>query len=164
MLISIIVSMAKNRVIGNNNAIPWHIPEDFVWFRKKTMGHSIIMGRKTYESIRRPLPGRKSIILTRNNLFHASGAAIFHTLEEALAHVEKSGETEAFIIGGESLYTETLPLADRLYCTVIDKKYQGDTYFPSFDKNIFSEYFKEHHEGSPSYTFYIFEKQYPQSP
>jgi dihydrofolate reductase len=129
MIISIIAAMAENRVIGRGGAIPWDISDDRRRFRKLTMGHPIIMGRKTFESIGRPLPGRSNIILTRLPEYRSEGCCVVHSLADALAAA--AGADEVFICGGEELYRLALPLADRIYLTVVHRCYAGDAYFPS---------------------------------
>lgn len=129
--ISLIAAMARNGVIGNDNKIPWRLPAEMRWFKATTMGKPILMGRKTYESIGRPLPGRHNIVLTRNKEFTAEGCTVVHTVKEAITAA--GDEKEIMIIGGAFLYAETLPLADCLYLTFIDADIEGDTYFPSFN-------------------------------
>ncbi len=128
MIISIIAAMAENRVIGRDGAIPWDIPDDRRRFRELTMGHPIIMGRKTFESIGRPLPGRRNIILTRLPEYRREGCCVVHSLADALAAA--GGADEVFICGGEELYRLALPLADRIYLTVVHRCCAGDAYFP----------------------------------
>ena len=129
--ISIIVAMAKNRVIGADNKLPWHLSADLKRFKALTMGHHIIMGRKTFESIGRILPGRTSVVVTRNPDFHAAGAIVVKDIDAALA--ECTGNTEAFVIGGEEIFQSVLPLADRIYLTDIDKHFEGNVHFPAID-------------------------------
>lgn len=138
-IISIIAAMAADqRIIGVSNTLPWHLPEDLKHFRKMTTGHSILMGRKTYESIGRPLPKRENIVITRNSDYQAKGCVIKHTLEDAIAHCSEN--KEIFIIGGAELYKQAIPLADRMYLTEIIIKspdsflisFEGDAYFPEF--------------------------------
>ncbi len=138
-IISIIAAMAEDqRVIGVSNTLPWHLPEDLKHFRKMTSGHPILMGRKTYESIGRPLPKRENIIITRNTNYQANGCVIKHSLEEAIAHCSNSGEV--FIIGGAELYKQALSIADRMYLTEIIIQppdsflitFEGDAHFPEF--------------------------------
>ena len=143
MSINLIVAMAKNRVIGINNKMPWHLPADFAWFKKTTLGHPVVMGRKTFESIGKPLPGRRNIVVSRNSSWRAEGCEVFNSLTAALAG---SGATEqTFIIGGASLYQETLPIADRLYVTEVDASPKGDTFFPTLASNQWQEQWREHH-------------------
>ena len=120
--------MAKNRVIGAGNKIPWRLPAELQLFKEVTMGHHIIMGRRTWESIGRPLPGRTSIIVTRQRDYKARGAVVAHSLEDALA--ASSRDEEAFVIGGAELFRESLPRADRLHLTIVDAEPSGDTYMP----------------------------------
>jgi len=124
--------MARNRVIGIDNQLPWKLPADMKWFRKNTLGKPVIMGRKTFESFGgKPLPDRKNIIVTQSSDYHADGAIVCHSIEKAL---EQSGNVdEAMVIGGMSLYKQTLPIADRLYMTVVDADFEGDAWFPEFD-------------------------------
>jgi dihydrofolate reductase len=129
--ISIIVAMAKNRVIGANNALPWHLSADLKRFKALTMGHHIIMGRKTFESIGRILPGRTSVIVTHNRGLLAEGVVVVNDFESALAQCRE--DTEAFVIGGEKIFQAALPLADRIYATEIEKNFEGDVYFPALD-------------------------------
>lgn len=130
MNLSLIVAMARNRVIGHHNKIPWHLSEDLKRFKQTTMGHPIIMGRKTFESISRPLPGRENIVVTRNPHFAAEDVTIVHSLDEAL---NRCGEQEAFVIGGEQIYREALPQVSKLYLTLIDRDFEGDAFFPEID-------------------------------
>ncbi len=129
MILSLIVAMTEERVIGKNNQLPWHLSEDLKRFKKITMGHPIIMGRKTFESIGKPLPGRQNIVISRNASFRADGVAVVHSLVEALAACPP-GTNEAFVIGGASIYEAALPKADRLYLTLIHRSIPGDATFP----------------------------------
>jgi dihydrofolate reductase len=129
--ISIIVAMAANRVIGANNALPWHLPADLKRFKALTMGHHIVMGRKTFESIGRVLPGRTSVVVTRNPAWRAEGVVVAGSLAEALS---KAGDdSEVFVIGGEEIFREALAFANRIYLTEIDREFQGDAFFPWID-------------------------------
>jgi dihydrofolate reductase len=128
VIISIIAAMADNRVIGRGNVIPWHIPEDMKRFREITMGHPVILGRKTFESIGRPLPGRKTFIVTRKRGYRAEGCIVVHDLQEALAKCADADEV--FICGGGEVYREAMPLASRIYLTVVHLEVNGDTLFP----------------------------------
>ena len=131
--ISIIVAIASNNAIGNNNQLIWHIPEDLKRFKALTMGHHIIMGRKTWESIGRPLPGRTSIVVTRDPHYKAEGCTIANSLEQA---IELSrDDSEIFVIGGGELYAQALPLASKLYVTHVHREFEGDTFFPAIDYN-----------------------------
>lgn len=155
--LSIIVAIANNRVIGVDNTLPWHLPEDLKHFRALTTGHHIIMGRKTYESLGRLLPGRTTVIVTRNKGYRLEGALIAHSLEDAVALCKN--DDEVFVIGGAELYKDGLKLADKLYITEVDLTVNGDAYFPEFDLSLWSETSREAQtsaQGLPfSYITYI---------
>ncbi len=147
MRLSLIVAAAKNRVIGNNNQMPWHLPADFASFKRITTGHPIIMGRKTFESIGRPLPGRRNIVVSRNLDFHADGVEVVASLERAISACKsQQGVDDAFVIGGASLYAEALPRVDRIFLTEVDAAPEGDTIFPLLDKNQWREITRERRE------------------
>jgi len=129
-VLSIIVAMSENRVIGRAGTLPWHLSADLKRFKKLTMGHAIVMGRKTYESIGRPLPGRVSIVLSRDPKYLVAGVDVVENLEQALA---KTREEEVFVIGGAQLYEIALPLAERLYLTEVGTTIDGDVFFPTCD-------------------------------
>jgi len=131
MRLSLIVAMSRNRVIGVDNRLPWHLPGDLKRFRSLTMGHAIIMGRRTWESIGRPLPGRRMLVVSRRPDYRVEGATVWASLEDALAAC--SGDDEVFIIGGEQLFAAALPAADRIYLTVVEADFAGDTWMPEFD-------------------------------
>jgi dihydrofolate reductase len=135
MKLSLIVAVAENGGIGIDNKLLWHLPEDLKFFKKTTSGHTIIMGRKSYESIGRPLPNRTNIVITRNANYSANGCIIFHSLDKALNFAKENKETEAFIIGGGELYKQSLLLVDTMYITEVKTKLDADTFFPAFDKN-----------------------------
>lgn len=137
MRISIIAAMAENRVIGREGAMPWDLPEDRRRFREITWGHPIIMGRKTFDSIGRPLPGRKNIVLTRQPDFRAEGCLVLHDMRSALEAC--AGSDEVFIIGGGELYREALPLSERIYLTVVHGEFEGDVLFPELPAGEFRE-------------------------
>jgi dihydrofolate reductase len=136
-LISLIVAMAKNRVIGADGRIPWHLPNELRLFKSLTMGHHIVMGRKTYESIDRLLPGRTTVIVTHQRDYTVPGAIVAHSIDEALAAC--AGDEEIFVIGGADLFRETLPRADRLYLTIVDAEPEGDTFMPEIDMSAWRE-------------------------
>jgi dihydrofolate reductase len=129
--LSLIVAMAKNRIIGADGKIPWHLPNELQLFKSVTMGHHIIMGRKTYESINRLLPGRTTVIVTRQKDYAIPGAKIAHTLDDAVALC--AGDSEIFVIGGGELYRAAILKADRIYLTVVEAEPAGDTQMPEFD-------------------------------
>jgi dihydrofolate reductase len=145
--------MARNRVIGSANRLPWHLPEDLQHFKRLTMGHHIIMGRKTYASIGRPLPGRVTVILTRDADFRAPGCLIAHSLQEAVAAC--GDDAEVFCVGGAELYAQTLPLADRLYLTEIQRDYEGDAYFPELSPEHWIERSRERHASAEGLEFHF---------
>ena len=133
MIVSAIVAVAKNRVIGKDNNIPWYLSSDLKYFKKTTLNHHVIMGRKSFQSIGRPLPKRTNIILTRDPFFIATGCITAHTLEEALTIAQDNGEEEAFIIGGAQIYELALPYLDKLYYTEVDAEPEGDILFPELN-------------------------------
>ncbi|MCM3588651.1 dihydrofolate reductase [Mesobacillus maritimus] len=130
-MISLIWAMDEKRVIGSYNKLPWHLPEDLKFFKRVTMGHPIVMGRKTYESIGKPLPGRENIIITRDRQFKCEGCTVFHSIDELIAFTLNKDE-EVFVIGGAEIFKEVIQHADRLYLTIIHHQFEGDTYFPVF--------------------------------
>ena len=130
MIISMIAAMANDRIIGKDNQMPWHLPADFNWFKRCTMGKPVVMGRKTYESIGRPLPGRQNIVISRDSNLSIDGVDVVTSIEQAL---EVAGNVEeVMIIGGGSIYEACLPKANRLYVTYIDAQIEGDTQFPDW--------------------------------
>lgn len=137
-MISLIVAMDQNRVIGKNNKLPWHLPADLQYFKKVTMGHPIVMGRKTFESIGRVLPGRENVIVTRNQEFKAEGCVVLHDIAQIKMFADNH-EAEVFVIGGAEIFKEILPFTDRLYITEIHETFEGDTFFPEIDENEWDE-------------------------
>ena len=156
MIISIIAAMTENHVIGRGGSIPWDIPTDRRRFRKLTMGHPIIMGRKTFESIGKPLPGRRNIVITRRQGFRAEGCCSAQTLEDAL--MACTGAHEVFICGGEEFYRQALKLADRIYLTVVHMEYSGDAYFPPIPADFVETERQEAEDDSPC-TFVIYQRR-----
>jgi dihydrofolate reductase len=146
---SIIVAVAENGVIGNNNALPWKLPEDLQNFKRITMGKPLVMGRKTYESIGRPLPGRANIVITRNASFRAEGVQVVHSLDEALTVAreiaERTGVEEVMVMGGAEIYRETIPRADRLYITEVHASVEGDALLPTINWTLWREVSREQH-------------------
>jgi len=130
-MISLIVAHDLNRVIGKDNKMPWHIPSELAYFKEKTMGKAIVMGRNTFESIGRPLPGRLNVVITRNTSFQHEGVTVVHSVEDAIAVAQKYHE-EVMIIGGEQIFKEVLAYADVLYVTNIEHQFEGDTFFPVY--------------------------------
>ena len=157
MLISLIVAMASNRVIGHQGDIPWKIPGEQKMFKEITLGHVVIMGRKTYESLACPLPGRTNIVVTRQTDYQAPDCIIAQNLDEAIKSCPPD-ECEAFIIGGGQLYQETISMADRIYLTVIPREIPGDTFFPEIPEADFEVAKSEFIDGVVPYHFYIYRR------
>ena len=157
MLISHIVAMASNRVIGNRGEIPWKIPGEQKMFKEITMGHTMIMGRKTFEAIGRALPGRTNIVVTRQTDYQAPGCKVVHDIKNALESCPPD-ESEAFIIGGGQIYEETISIADRIYLTVLPREVSGDTYFAEFSERDYEIIKSEFIDAVEPYHFYIYEK------
>ncbi len=159
-LISIIVAMAKNGVIGRHNRLPWRLPADLAHFKSVTMGKPMVMGRKTWESLPGVLPGRRHIVVTRDRGYRAEGCTLVHSLDQAL---EAAGEVpEVMIVGGGTIYKEMLPRADRLYLTLVDTELDGDARFPEIDFADWRELFRESHlpdeRNAFGYTFLELER------
>ena len=157
MIISLIAALGKNRVIGSDNSIPWKLPADMKRFRELTTGKPVIMGRKTFESIGRPLPNRTNIIITTDKNYKADGCIVVHSVDEALKSAKGS---EIMVIGGAQIYKLFLPKANRMYLTFIDKEFEGDAYFPEYDKNEWKEVSREEHadENGLKYSFVNFDR------
>ena len=134
---SIVVAVARNGVIGRDNQLPWRLPDDLRYFKQVTQGHAVIMGRRTWQSIGKALPGRRNIVVTRDRAFEAPGCVVAHSLAEAWKAAE--GAEEACVIGGTSLFEETLPSADVIHLTEVEADVEGDTYFPPFDRGQWRE-------------------------
>ena len=135
MIISAIAACSSNRVIGRDNELPWHLPADMRYFMRTTKEHHVIMGRKTFESLGKPLKNRVNVVITRNPFYMASGIVVVHSLEEALQYARENEEEEAFVIGGAEIYRQSLSLLDRIYLTEIDLVVEnGDAFFPSLDE------------------------------
>jgi dihydrofolate reductase len=149
--LSIIVAVAHDRVIGVNNTLPWHLPEDLKRFKALTMGHHIIMGRKTYDSLGRLLPGRTTVIVTRNKHYKVEGALVAHSLEDAVALC--ANDDEVFLIGGAELYQDGLKLASKLYMTEIELDVTGDAFFPEFSRAEWLETQREQHTSAQGLRF-----------
>ena len=162
MTLSIIVAMAENGVIGRGNTLPWHLPADLKRFKQLTMGHTLIMGRKTFQSIGRPLPGRKTIVMTRDADFSAPGVEIARTTDEALQ--KASGDSEIFSAGGVEMFKQMLDLADRIYLTLVRAKIEGDTFFPAIDWNQWRQVSREDHPADDKhaypYSFQVYERRW----
>ena len=159
MKISMIAAMAHDRVIGKENAMPWHLPADFAWFKQCTLGKPVVMGRKTFESIGRPLPGRHNIVITRNPEFHAEGITVVSDIEAA---IQAAGDVEeVMIIGGGSIYQACLPQANCLYLTFIDAILDGDTRFPEWGEGwhqVKSEHYTADKKNAYAMDFMVLER------
>jgi dihydrofolate reductase len=157
-MIKIIVAVSKNGAIGGNNSLIWSLPNDMKRFKQITTGNSVIMGRKTYESIGRPLPNRRNIIITRDLKYYANNCEIVNSIEEAL----RLTNNDCFFIGGGEIYKQVLPLTDIIYLTKIDENFDGDTYFPDLNKNewfeVSNESFKADKENKYRYSFIKYER------
>lgn len=157
--VSLIVAMDRHRVIGNKGRLPWHLPSDLQRFKSLTMGHHIIMGRKTWESIGRALPGRVSVVVTRNPQYLAAGAVVTQSLSEALEVARN--DAEPFVIGGAELFEAAMPCARRLYLTEVSGEHEGDVWFPALDLAQWRELRHEHHAASatePAWDFRAYER------
>jgi dihydrofolate reductase len=146
MLISAIVAAARNGVIGKDNQIPWYLPADLAYFKHRTLGHCIIMGRKSFRSIGRPLPKRTNIVVTRDPFFQADGVVVTHSVREALEYAFEQGEAEVFIIGGGEIYRQSMDEWDRIYLTEVDLEPEGDVFFPTINPEEWQEVWRETHE------------------
>ena len=165
--LSVIVAAAENGVIGRDNALPWHLPEDLRYFKRVTMGKPLVMGRRTFESIGRPLPGRTNIVISRNPHFRAAGVKVVPSLDDALqlardiALAEDVGEL--LVIGGAQIYAEVIPRADRLYLTRVHAIVEGDAFLPPINWHEWSESSRERHRGSGEnphdYSFLVYERR-----
>jgi dihydrofolate reductase len=154
--ISLVAAVARNGVIGRENGIPWRIPEDLARFRELTVGHPVVMGRRTWDSLPkrfRPLPGRRNVVVTRNSAWEGEGAKRAGSLEDALRLVH--GAERVFVIGGGELYAQALPLADELLLTEIDEDVEGDTWFPSWERAEFDETGREQHLSQDGVEFSV---------
>ena len=163
MLISLISAMDKERLIGAHNSLPWHLPGDMQWFRKQTMGKPVVMGRNTFASIGRPLPGRQNIVLSRNRKLHIDGCDVIHSLDAL--QTATGNAAEVMIIGGAEVYELAMPLAQRMYLTTIEACFEGDAWFPDIDTAAWQEVFCESHEADTQnawpYSFRILERSKP---
>lgn len=160
MIISMIAAMANDRVIGKDNQMPWHLPADFAWFKRCTMGKTVVMGRKTYESIGRPLPGRQNIVISRDSELVIEGVTTVISIEEAL---KAAGSVEeVMIIGGGTIYQACLPFASKLYVTYIEANVEGDTQFPQWSNEFqetYTETFNADEKNAYDMRFVVLEKQ-----
>lgn len=149
-MVSVIVAVAENGVIGDKNSLLWHISEDLRNFKRVTSGHPVVMGRKTFESLGRPLPNRKNVVITRQDI-EIEGCEVAHSLDEALAMF--SADEEIFIIGGAQIYREAMPIADRFYLTRVHHSYEGDTSFPEWNESEWQKVDSERFERGEKYEY-----------
>ena len=163
MIISQIVAMTKNRVIGKDNKLPWHMPHDLAYFFTTTRGRHIIMGRKNFEANGKALPGRTNIVVTHQKRYAAPGCVVVGSIKDALDFARQQGEKEAFIVGGGEFYRATLDITDRIYLTVIDAQIEGDVFFPDFDLTEWNKIREEKHsadEKNPfDFTYFVYERK-----
>ena len=150
MTITVLAAVGTNLVIGLDGDMPWHLPQDLAHFKATTMGHTMVMGRKTYDAIGRALPGRRSIVITRQLGWHAAGVEVAHSLPEALS---LAGPTEVFVIGGAQVYREAMPFADQMMLTEIEQSPEGDAFFPTFEPDHWHETAREAHDGFAFVTY-----------
>ena len=171
MIISLIVAVSRNGVIGMDNQLPWHLPDDLRYFKSVTMGKPLIMGRKTHESIGRPLPGRTNIVITRQTDYQAEGIVVVNTLQQGLDKAEaissEAGHEEVMVIGGAEIYQQALLQADRLYITHVHADVEGDAFFPEVNWNCWQEVQREDHAADPvgdaqknpyDYSFVVYDR------
>lgn len=162
MIISCIVAISKNNVIGKDNQIPWYLPADLKYFKKVTTNHHVIMGRNCYESIGKPLPNRTNVIITRDAFFISSNCLVARSIEDALHMAYDNGEEEAFIIGGGQIYEQTVDLWDRLYLTEVDLEVDGDVFFPKVNYDEWKLLSEERHQKDEKnefdYSFRIYDR------
>jgi dihydrofolate reductase len=166
MTVSMIAAVAQNRVIGKNNTLPWHLPDDMKYFMQTTSRHPVIMGRKNFDSIPekfRPLPNRHNIVVTRQADFVAPGCAVVRSLEEALAKAASYHISEIFVIGGAEIYAQAFPFTQRLYLTEIHAELPGDTFFPEWDRRLWQEVSRRNHPADArhaySFDFVIYDRK-----
>ena len=150
MPIALVVAVAENGGIGKNNQLLWHLPDDLKHFKRLTLGYPVLMGRKTFESIGRPLPGRRNLVLTRDVAFRPEGVEVVHSAEEAL---QKADGQQLFVIGGAEIYALFLPLADALYLTQVAARPEADTFFPAFDAEEWQEVSREEHPADDRHAY-----------
>lgn len=163
MLISLIAAVAENGVIGQDNELVWRLPDDFKYFKQTTSHHPVLMGRKTFESLGKPLLNRLNVVITRNPDYQPEGVVVVDSLEKAVGEARETGIDEAFVIGGAEIYRQALSSADRLYLTEVKASYEGDARFPDFDKTAWREVSRRHHaideRHAVAFDFVIWERK-----
>jgi len=162
LIVSLLVAAGENNAIGKDNALPWHLPNDLKYFRNQTWAMPVLMGRKTYDSIGRPLPGRQNIVITRNRHWNAEGITVVHSLREALEAAQRLDVKEIFVIGGAQIFTEAFPVAGRIYLTRVHHSFEGDVFFPDIDPSqwtlVSSRYCAADEKNAYAHTFEVWEK------
>lgn len=165
MMLSLLVAASQNDVIGKDNKLPWHLPDDLKYFKNLTWAMPILMGRKTFDSIGKPLPGRKGIVITRNKEWNGEGVDSVHSIDEAIAKAEAYGAKEVFVIGGAQIFETALPKADRVYLTRIHHTFDGDTFLPAIDEaqwHLASQIFRAADDKNAyDHTYQIWERKGP---
>lgn len=163
MRVSLLLAASENNVIGKDNKLPWHLPDDLKYFKNLTWGLPILMGRKTFDSIGKPLPGRKSIVITRNGSWQHEGVDVVHSIEDAIQKAEGYGAREIFVIGGAEIFETALPTSDRIYLTRIHHPFDGDVFFPELNEaewNLASSRFCEKDEKNAfDHTYQVWERK-----
>jgi dihydrofolate reductase len=158
MRVSLIAAVAANRVIGQAGRLPWHLPDDLRHFKRMTLGKPVVMGRKTFQSIGQPLPGRPNIVVTRDEGWRAEGVRVVLSLADALVVAAGLAGDEAMVIGGAELFAAALPIADRLYLTEVHRSYEGDVFFPLIDRTSWIEASRDDRDGDPACSFVVLER------
>ncbi|MBN1168487.1 dihydrofolate reductase [Candidatus Woesebacteria bacterium] len=162
-MISLIAAVSENNVVGSKGKIPWYLPADFAYFKKITTGHHVVMGQTTYNSIGKPLPERKNIVLTYNKDLLIEGCVVKNSIEDAIEHANKNKEKELFIIGGASVYKQTISIADKLYITEVHSSFEGDTFFPPIDnekwKEVSRKKNKKDDKNKYDYSFVVYKRK-----
>lgn len=164
MTVSLVAAVADNNVIGRDNKLPWYMPADLKFFKNLTMGHHVLMGRKTFDEIRKPLPGRVNVVITRQAQLNPEGVAIARSVDEAISKAEAAHDPEIFVIGGAEIFRQALPRANRMYLTRIHFEPEGDTFFPEFDdvnewKLVDVEHCEADEKNPYPYSFLTYERQ-----
>jgi dihydrofolate reductase len=164
MIKSIIVAVADNGVIGKDNGLVWHLPADMRHFKNTTLGHHVIMGRKTFESFKKPLKDRTNIVITRNPDYKSEGCIVVNSVQEALYYSERHHQEEVFILGGSEIYRQSMDVTDKIYLTEVHDEFEGDTFFPEIDKAKWKETSREDHEADEKnphpYSFVVLERRW----
>jgi len=163
MILSLLVAASENNVIGRDNKLPWHLPDDLKYFKNLTWAMPILMGRKTFDSIGKPLPGRKSIVITRNNDWHHEGVDVVHSLEAAVEKAKEYGAKEIFVIGGAEIFKTSLPNAARIYLTRIHHQFDGDVFFPVINEDqwtlVSKRYCEKDAKNAYDHTYQVWERK-----